>query len=457
MKKKYVTIGIILLFMGTCIISSPAQKIENPSQQTSKGNWLYVGGSGPGNYTKIQNAINDSNDGDTVFVFSKIPFPYVEHLVIDKSINLIGQDKNSTKIDCGLDKNVICITKDNVKISNFTIKNSYTGISYVNGINAGEVKNILITHCKIIDNKMEGLWIHYCNNVTISYNTIDSNGHYGIGIDGTNGNCIIGNEILNNPSHGMCLWLCSNNTIVNNTISSNGGVGILFSSGVSFSKICNNVISNNNWDGIFLQSSCPFANITDNTILDNGHKGILIKSYSHNATIFNNIIMRNNNNYPNTENGGGICIYETPDVVIIGNTVKYNIHEEIYLSEVSRAKVISNEISSGYMSMEDLYMINCFYSDVSKNNFRFVNENEVTIGFSSWGTRDDFYNILHKLNSVSFEQNYWNRFKIFPKIIRTPYHFKFGYPDYPGFSLTIPFYILDENPARRPYDIPGKR
>jgi len=62
---KGLAVGIILLFIGTCIIPSTAQDTEKPSQSTSRGNWLYVGGSGPGNYTKIQDAINDSFDGDT--------------------------------------------------------------------------------------------------------------------------------------------------------------------------------------------------------------------------------------------------------------------------------------------------------------------------------------------------------------------------------------------------------
>ena len=41
-------------------------------QSSSRGNWLYVGGSGPGNYTRIQDAINASSDGDTVFVLNRI-------------------------------------------------------------------------------------------------------------------------------------------------------------------------------------------------------------------------------------------------------------------------------------------------------------------------------------------------------------------------------------------------
>ena len=44
MKRKCLAIGIILLFVGTSIIPAIAQNTEK-SQPTSRGNWLYVGGS----------------------------------------------------------------------------------------------------------------------------------------------------------------------------------------------------------------------------------------------------------------------------------------------------------------------------------------------------------------------------------------------------------------------------
>jgi hypothetical protein len=45
MIRKWLAVGIILLFVGTSIIPANAQNTE---KETSRG-WLYVGGSGPGN------------------------------------------------------------------------------------------------------------------------------------------------------------------------------------------------------------------------------------------------------------------------------------------------------------------------------------------------------------------------------------------------------------------------
>ena len=89
MNRKWLAIGIILLFVATAIIPAIAQTTEK-SQSTSRGNWLYVGGSGPGNYSSIQDAINASSNGDTVFVYTGM---YHENVIVNKTITLWGRTK----------------------------------------------------------------------------------------------------------------------------------------------------------------------------------------------------------------------------------------------------------------------------------------------------------------------------------------------------------------------------
>jgi len=61
------------------------------------GNVLYVGCSGSECYDTIQSAINDAQSGDTIFVYDDSS-PYYENIVVAKSINLIGEDRETTII-----------------------------------------------------------------------------------------------------------------------------------------------------------------------------------------------------------------------------------------------------------------------------------------------------------------------------------------------------------------------
>ena len=85
-----VCLSLVMMLSFIVILVEIAPLVEAPST-------LYVGGVNPGNYSKIQDAINDSVDGDTVYVFDDSS-PYYENIIVDKSINLIGEDKNTTVI-----------------------------------------------------------------------------------------------------------------------------------------------------------------------------------------------------------------------------------------------------------------------------------------------------------------------------------------------------------------------
>jgi len=98
---KKTVIGLILCSLMMLSAAVPATATTEPktaSRPLTMGNTLYVGGLGPNNYTKIQDAINNATEGDTVFVYDDSS-PYVENIVVDVSISLLGQDKDTTVID----------------------------------------------------------------------------------------------------------------------------------------------------------------------------------------------------------------------------------------------------------------------------------------------------------------------------------------------------------------------
>ncbi|MBE3139860.1 MAG: right-handed parallel beta-helix repeat-containing protein, partial [Thermoplasmata archaeon] len=159
MKRKCLAVGIILLFVGTCIVPSIAQNIEKPSQTTSRGNWLYVGGSGPGNYTKIQDAIDNASDGDTVFVYDDSA-PYYEEVWIRKSISLIGENKNTTNIIWRGGRYALTIYQtEHVIISGLKFNNSS------NGVQVYESNNSIISE-NIIEDNFFNLYMAHSNNIT---------------------------------------------------------------------------------------------------------------------------------------------------------------------------------------------------------------------------------------------------------------------------------------------------
>jgi len=121
--KKILTIGIMLLFVGMTIAPTSGIDLGKQSTWVTLGrDTLYVGGTGTGNYSTIQEAIDDASDGDIVFVYDDSS-PYVENVVVNKSINLIGEDKYSTAIDGDMSGDGILVTADWVNISGFTIQN----------------------------------------------------------------------------------------------------------------------------------------------------------------------------------------------------------------------------------------------------------------------------------------------------------------------------------------------
>ena len=135
MDKKPLTVVIIVLLLLVNIIPSTAQDTKNPLP-TSGGKWWYVGGSGPGNYTRIQDAIDNASDGDTVFVYDDLS-PYYHPIVIKKSICLMGEDKDTTIIDMRkreIEAIKIDYPTNNVIITGFTIQNTtWGGINVLDG------------------------------------------------------------------------------------------------------------------------------------------------------------------------------------------------------------------------------------------------------------------------------------------------------------------------------------
>jgi parallel beta-helix repeat protein len=265
MKRKWLAVGIILLFVAINVIPLTAQNIEKQLSPTSRGNWLYVGGSGPGNYTKIQDAINDSNTGDTIYVYNDSS-PYYEHLVIQKSITLIGEEKTSTEIsgsslDTSLD--TVNITGDHVTISGFRITDNH-GYYYQAAVK-GMADSLTLSNCIIQGNEWVGIYLvdaSFCQLVAcelydnlVAINLLNSKSN------------TIQNCVCHENSDGITLFESSdNNHLINCTCEKNSFDSILIQQ--SSGNQITGCICQNGYDGISLPYA-PNTTMRNNTMVDN--------------------------------------------------------------------------------------------------------------------------------------------------------------------------------------------
>jgi len=309
MKRKCLAIGIILLFVGTCIIPVFAQETET-TQSTPRGTWLYVGGNGPGNYTRIQDAIDNTSDGDTVFVFNGT---YYENVIINKAINLIGENRNTTIIDGNESGNVIKLVANGIEVTGFTIQNctntwNYAGIKILSNYNTVS-HNIILTntsdwdiisdgidiigknHNSIIGNTIFNNWVGiyledashnniaeniifetlhgvyaygYSNNNTIIGNNISNIGNNNIYLDENSNDCVISNNYLNTGTEAILIYYCNNIKIIGNEIC-NADSGMQLTG--NYFTISNNIIYNGGYSGITTEYGY-YSTIINNTIIN---------------------------------------------------------------------------------------------------------------------------------------------------------------------------------------------
>lgn len=75
----------------------------------------------PHDYSTIQEAIDDANGGDTIFVRAGT---YYENVTVDKTVTLRGEDKTMTIIDGQEVGKTVTVVANNVIIEVFTVTNS---------------------------------------------------------------------------------------------------------------------------------------------------------------------------------------------------------------------------------------------------------------------------------------------------------------------------------------------
>jgi len=379
-----IMLTLLLIGMSTLAFNIQPAKAE-PTTWT-------VDDDGPADFHIIQKAINAANPGDTVYVYNGT---YYEHVVVNKSVTVVGENKITTIIDGSRTGIVVYVTADNVYITGFTIKNSshaYLGscISLQNSRNTTITDNMISYGDSCIR-------LNYSRGNKILNNAITNPDHYGIYLRFSSENNIAGNNI-SHVSYGIELHSSENNTINNNIIErvNWSSINIIFSSGnalrnnkmmdnyvsgkyfgvwgVSLEHYIQDIDTSNTIDGepIFylvnqedmqIPADAGYVGVVNSTnitvrdsTLGNNFQGVLF-AYTDNSTIKNVTISNsefgirlyscNNNTISHSRITGfcGVSLFFSNDTIFVSNNVSWTRLSNLNLYSSSNNLIAGNILS----------------------------------------------------------------------------------------------------------------
>jgi len=230
------------------------------------------------NYETIQEAINAANSGNTIYVRNGT---YYEHVVVNKTISLVGENKSNTIIDGKGSGNVISVSTNNVNIRGFTIQSSGWTITqssvYVYHSSGNKISD------NIVRNNLYGIHLYYSGENTVVNNTILDN-RYGVSLTSATNNVVSNNNFSNNPD-GIWLSFSPYNTFSRNNISSSTFNAVSLSTSTD-NVFSNNTVLNNNYG--FHLTFCGYNTFSNNNVSKN-EQGFSLSGSSYNTISENNI------------------------------------------------------------------------------------------------------------------------------------------------------------------------
>jgi parallel beta-helix repeat protein len=238
-------------------------------------------------FCTIQTAVSAASSGDTIYVHAGT---YFEHVTIDKSLTLQGEDRNTTIVDGSESGNVIYVTANYVTICGLTATNGEYGIYLISN---WSIHHITIRDVIITLNSQRGFQAPHSG----GYHLIED--------------CIISNNGGASYAHQF------GNSIIRNceVFGNSGGLSVAWGSGT---LIANNKVHNNT-DGIWFDSM-SYSTIEKNHVYNNLGSGIGVGYVGHHNTIRDNIVHHNGLGiYMNSSNVIGNKVYHND---VIANTLQ---------------------------------------------------------------------------------------------------------------------------------------
>jgi len=294
----------------------------------------------PYDYPTIQEAINTASPGDIIYVYNGT---YLENVVVNKTVALIGEDSHITTIDGGELETAILITANNVSISGFTIKNGkfewpYGGVHLTNASDCN-ISSIIIM------NNWVGVWLEDSSSNNLSNITIADN-RYGSWLVRSNNNTLSNIRVVNNTKYGLWLESSSSNNLSNLTISNN-------EFGIQLEEAYNNAIHQNK----FINNTYQTANLWSTNIWDNGYP-----SGGNYWSDYTGVDLKSG---PNQDQSGSDGIGDTPYSIDANNTDRYPLIYLVAIHDVAITNITPSKtvIGQGYLATINVQITNkgnCF-------------------------------------------------------------------------------------------------
>jgi len=268
----------------------------------------------PDDYATIQEAIDNANEGGTVFVRNGT---YYEHVVVNKTLSLIGESidgtvLNSTDTDPFMP--IMIIEADNVKMRGFTFEGWSLNNIYINA-----ATGVVIVENRIVFNAM-GILVENSVNITIENNVIVGFGldNIGIMLDHSTECRITNNRITNAVYDGVRLWFSDNNLLSHNLVTNND-FG-MFLHGSNGNTVSENTVSESGGPGMYFEEGSSNNVIVHNNFIDNWTP---VGFWDSSANTWDNGCEGNYWSDYNGTDSDGDGVGETPYVIDSHNTDHY--------------------------------------------------------------------------------------------------------------------------------------
>jgi parallel beta-helix repeat protein len=348
---------IVILFVALTLGALVSFKSVNPVKakvSIFNPRVIYVGPAG--NFSTIQAAIDYANASDTILVANGT---YKEHVTVNKSLRLIGQNRSDTIIDANGNDYAVKIVSSNVTLSGFTIQNQSVadptqgpGGIWINGF-TNTVSNVTIANCTVAKS-LFAVWFSITSDNVFRGNDFTNNS-YDFGFTGEIPRYFVQDMDVSNKVDGKPVyWLVKQNGLA---VPSDAGMVVA----VNCTNIAvkNSAFSRNGRSVLFVSTN---DSVVENVNVADSMFGIYLL-YSNNNTVSNNVVFNSSLEY-------GITLTHSINNTVYNNTVS-RCGYDLKLVTSHQNKIIANTLTNS----TDIYGLmldaGSLYNFVSGNIVRF--------------------------------------------------------------------------------------